>query len=367
MMPKYLQFIRGVVDSDDLPLNVSRETLQQHKLLKVIKKKLVRKALDMIKKIDAEEYTSTFWKEYSTNIKLGVIEDHSNRTRLAKLLRFKTSKDEGEGFSSLEEYVERMQEGQEKIYFCAGTSMDDVKASMFTESLLKKGYEIIYLTEPVDEYTIQALPEFDGKRFQNVAKEGVETSDDSKNFQEKMEKKFEPLLTWLKESALRDKIEKAVVSQQWENSPAALQASQYGWSGNMERIMKAQAYQTSNDASSEYYAKQKKTLMLNPRHPLVKTLLDKVEADQDDEAASEIAKLLFDTSALRSGYSLREPVDFAERILNIMYANLDIDPETPIDDEPQAADWEDEGDDLVEEEEEIAADDEEEDEAHDEL
>merc|ERR1719197_1982299 len=146
MMPKYLQFIRGVVDSDDLPLNVSRETLQQHKLLKVIKKKLVRKALDMIKKIDAEEFVSTFWKEYSTNIKLGVIEDHSNRTRLAKLLRFKTSKDGGEGFSSLEEYVERMKEGQEKIFFCAGSSLDEVKNSMFTEGLLKKGYEVSTLS-----------------------------------------------------------------------------------------------------------------------------------------------------------------------------------------------------------------------------
>jgi len=364
MMPKYLQFIRGVVDSDDLPLNVSRETLQQHKLLKVIKKKLVRKALDMIKKIEANEYIKSFWKEYSTNIKLGVIEDHANRTRLAKLLRFISSHDE-ENPTSLEDYLERMKDGQEKIFFCAGNGLDDVKASPFTERLIKKGYEVIYLTEPVDEYTIQALPEFDGKRFQNVAKEGVETADDSKNFQEKMEKKFEPLLTWLKETALREKIEKAVVSQQLENSPAALQASQYGWSGNMERIMKAQAYQTGNDASSEYYAKQKKTLMLNPRHPLVKTLLEKVEADKDDEAASEIAKLLFDTSALRSGYSLREPVDFAERILNIMYANLDIDPETPIDEEPQAAEWEDEDNELVEEdEEEIDADETEE---HDEL
>merc|ERR1712106_1233077 len=365
MMPKYLQFVRGVVDSDDLPLNVSRETLQQHKLLKVIKKKLVRKALDMIKKIDANEYLKSFWKEYSTNIKLGVIEDHANRTRLAKLLRFISSHDE-ENPTSLEDYLERMKDGQEKIFFCAGNGIEDVKASPFTERLIKKGYEVIYLTEPVDEYTIQALPEFDGKRFQNVAKEGVETSDDSKNFQEKMEKKFEPLLTWLKESALREKIEKAVVSQQLENSPAALQASQYGWSGNMERIMKAQAYQTGNDASSEYYAKQKKTLMLNPRHPLVKTLLEKVEADSDDEAASEIAKLLFDTSSLRSGYTLREPVDFAERILNIMYANMDIDPETPIDDEPTAAEWDDEGDELVEEEEDIIADDDEE-EVHDEL
>lgn len=359
MMPKYLQFVRGVVDSDDLPLNVSRETLQQHKLLKVIKKKLVRKALDMIKKIDAEEYTSTFWKEYSTNIKLGVIEDHSNRTRLAKLLRFHTSKDGGEGFSSLEEYVERMLEGQDKIFFCAGTSIEDVKSSMFTESLLKKGYEIIYLIEPVDEYTIQALPEFDGKRFQNVAKEGVELKHNA-NFKEKMDSEFEELCKWLKDHALMDKIEKAQVSMILDSSPAALIASQYGWSANMERIMKAQAYQTGNDASSEYYAKQKKTFEINPRHPLIKTLKDKVEADPTDDAAMEISKLLFDQAALRSGYVLKDPVDFADRIMNIMYANLDIDPETPLDDEPVAADFpdaEEEDDELVvdadEEEEEI--------------
>jgi heat shock protein beta len=350
MMPKYLQFIRGVVDSDDLPLNVSRETLQQHKLLKVIKKKLVRKALDMIKKIDAVDYLKKFWKEYSTNVKLGVIEDHSNRTRLAKLLRFLSSHDEEEP-TSLEDYIERMKDGQEKIYFCGGNGLDDVKNSPFTERLLKKGYEVLYLTEPVDEYAIQALPEFDGKRFQNVAKEGVETPDDNKNFQEKMEAKFEPLLEWIKSNPLREKIDKAIISQQLESTPAALQASQYGWDANMERIMKAQAYNTGNDASSAYYAKQKKTLLLNPRHPLVKTLLEKVEADESDEAAIEITKLLFDTAALRSGYTLREPVDFADRILNIMYANLEIDPETPIDDEPTAADFEDEDDELVDEEE----------------
>merc|ERR1712131_370375 len=267
MMPKYLQFIRGVVDSDDLPLNVSRETLQQHKLLKVIKKKLVRKALDMIKKIDAVDYVKKFWKEYSTNIKLGVIEDHSNRTRLAKLLRFITSHDESNP-SSLEEYVERMKEGQEKIFLCAGNGIEDVKNSPFMERLVKKGYEVIYLTEPVDEYTIQALPEFDGKRFQNVAKDGVETADDNKNYQEKMEAKYEKLTSWLKSNPLRDLIENAKISQQLENSPAALIASQYGWSGNMERIMKAQAYNTGNDASSDYYSKQKKTMILNPRHPL---------------------------------------------------------------------------------------------------
>uniref|UniRef100_A0A668TC79 Histidine kinase/HSP90-like ATPase domain-containing protein n=1 Tax=Oreochromis aureus TaxID=47969 RepID=A0A668TC79_OREAU len=284
MMPKYLNFIKGVVDSDDLPLNVSRETLQQHKLLKVIRKKLVRKTLDMIKKIAEEQYNDKFWKEFGTNIKLGVIEDHSNRTRLAKLLRFQTSNSETD-LSSLEQYVERMKEKQDKIYFMAGTSRKEAESSPFVERLLKKGYEVIYLTEPVDEYCIQALPEFDGKRFQNVAKEGVkfDESEKAKEKREALEKEFEPLTTWLKDKALKDKIEKAVLSQRLTNSPCALVASQYGWSGNMERIMKAQAYQTGKDISTNYYASQKKTLELNPKHPLVKQLLNRIEEEPEEE------------------------------------------------------------------------------------
>jgi len=353
MMPKYLQFIRGVVDSDDLPLNVSRETLQQHKLLKVIKKKLVRKALDMIKKIDTEEYEGTFWKEYGTNVKLGVIEDHSNRTRLAKLLRFQSTNSE-DGLTSLDEYVERMKEGQEKIYFCAGNGIEDVKSSPFTERLIKKGYEVLFLVEPVDEYTIQALPEFDGKRFQNVAKEGVDFDQSGANYLEKMKAKFEPLTRWLKEGPLKEKVEKVEVTNQLENTPAVLIASQYGWSGNMERIMTAQAYQTGNDAAGSFYQKQKKNLNINPRHPLIVKLLSEVEADEDNDAAIEISKLMFDQALLRSGFSLKDPTDFADRILNIMYANLDIDPETPLEEEPE------EVEDPEDDEEEIEAEGEEE-------
>uniref|UniRef100_H2ZL53 Endoplasmin n=1 Tax=Ciona savignyi TaxID=51511 RepID=H2ZL53_CIOSA len=354
MMPKYLQFVRGVVDSDDLPLNVSRETLQQHKLLKVIKKKLVRKALDMIKKIDPEVYLEKFWKEFGTNVKLGVIEDHSNRTRLAKLLRFFTSNHPTD-VTSLEQYVERMKEKQDKIYFCAGNGRKEVENSPFVERLLKKGYEVIYLTEAVDEYTIQALPEFDGKRFQNVAKEGLGLDDGekAKERKEALEKEYEPLAKWLKETALADKIEKAVVTERLTDSPCALVASQYGWSGNMERIMKAQAYQTQKDSTNNFYANQKKTLEINPRHPLVKNLLERIETDAEDAQATEIANVMFDTAVLRSGYSLKDSVDFSKRILGMLYKNLNIDPETPVEEEP-----EDEAEE--EEEEEVDADEEEE-------
>uniref|UniRef100_A0A8C1LAY4 Endoplasmin n=1 Tax=Cyprinus carpio TaxID=7962 RepID=A0A8C1LAY4_CYPCA len=296
MMPKYLNFIRGVVDSDDLPLNVSRETLQQHKLLKVIRKKLVRKTLDMIKKIAEEQYNDKFWKEFGTNIKLGVIEDHSNRTRLAKLLRFQTSHSDTTP-SSLEQYVERMKEKQDKIYFMAGTSRKEAESSPFVERLLKKGYEVVYLTEPVDEYCIQALPEFDGKRFQNVAKEEVV-----------------------------DKLkQKAVLSQRLTKSPCALVASQYGWSGNMERIMKAQAYQTGKDISTNYYASQKKTLEINPKHPLIKEMLRRVKEDAEDQTAADLAVVLFETATLRSGYQLTDTKAYGDRIERMLRLSMNVD------------------------------------------
>jgi heat shock protein beta len=352
MMPKYLSFIRGVVDSDDLPLNVSRETLQQHKLLKVIKKKLVRKTLDMIKKISDEEYKN-FWKEYSTNIKLGVMEDHSNRTRLAKLLRFYSSNSDTEQ-TSLAEYVERMKEKQEHIYFIAGTSRQEVEKSPFVERLLKKGYEVLFLIEAVDEYCIQSLPEFEGKKFQNVAKEGLklDASDKAKEQKEALEKEFEPLLTWMKEDALKDKIEKAVITERLTKSPCALVASQFGWSGNMERIMKAQAYQKTGDPNNQFYANQKKTLEVNPRHPLIKELKRRVEDAKDDQTTKDLAFVLFETATLRSGYSVPDTADFAGRIERMLRLSMNVGLDEKIEDEPEEEEaGEEEKDDDAEEEE----------------
>jgi heat shock protein beta len=369
MMPKYLGFLKGVVDSDDLPLNVSRETLQQHKLLKVIKKKLVRKALDMIKKLDKDDFAK-FWKEYGTSIKLGLIEDYSNRTRLAKLLRFFSSN--SDDITSLEEYVERMKKNQETIYFIAGSSVEEVQSSPFVERLLKRGYEVLYLVEPVDEYTIQNLPEFDGKKFQNVAKEGLtlDDSEEAKEYKEAQEKEFEPLTKYLGD-ALSDSIEKAVVSDRLTESPCALVASQYGWSGNMERIMKAQAYAKSDDASSNFYATQKKTLEINPRHPLIKNLLDRAakvaEAEEDededysDTTLEDTARVLLDTARLRSGYTLDNSVDFASRIERMLRVSAGVDVDAEVEPEPVFAE-----DDDDEEDEELDADDEDEDDEEDE-
>uniref|UniRef100_W6NTE3 ATP-binding region and Heat shock protein Hsp90 domain containing protein n=1 Tax=Haemonchus contortus TaxID=6289 RepID=W6NTE3_HAECO len=334
MMPKYLAFIRGIVDSDDLPLNVSRENLQQHKLLKVIKKKLVRKVLDMLKKLEGTQFDD-FWKEFSTNIKLGVMEDPSNRIRLAKLLRFSSSADK-EKLTSLTDYVERMKEKQDKIYYMAGTSREEVETSPFVERLIAKGYEVLYLTEAVDEYCIQSMPEFEGKKFQNVAKEGVniDESEQAKEAHKNLETEFEPLTSWLKDTGLKGLIEKAVVSQRLVKSPSALVASTYGWSGNMERIMKSQAYAKAKDPSQDFYANQKKTFEINPRHPVVKELLRRVIEDKEDQKAKDTALLLFETATLRSGFSLKDQVGFAERIESVLRQSLNVAADAEVEAEP---------------------------------
>ena len=335
MMPRYLGFIRGVVDSDDLPLNVSRETLQQSKLLKVIKKKLVRKALDMLKKISPEDYV-TFWKEYGTNLKLGIIEDTSNRTRLAKLLRYQTSQSK-EKFISLAEYLERMKPKQEHIYFIAAASIDEAEKSPFLENIIKKGYEVLYLTDPVDQYCIQSIPEYEGKKFQNVAKDGLELdkSDMKKEEQKKeVEKMYTPLLAWLKQK-LSEKIGDVKISDRLVQTPMALVASQYGYDGNMERIARAQAYQKSGgDPTMNYYLNQKKTLEINPRHPLIKDLLRRVEDSQDDQTAIDLAIVMVEAATLRSGYDLKDSTGFADRIESMLRRAMGISLDEKVEEEP---------------------------------
>merc|ERR1712038_1318382 len=359
MMPNYLSFVKGVVDSDDLPLNVSRETLQQHKLLKVIKKKLVRKTLDMIKKISDDKYMD-FWKEYSTNIKLGVIEDTANRTRLAKLLRFISSSG---GLTSLAEYVERMKDKQEHIFYMAGGSVEEVKTSPFVERLLKKGYEVLYLTEAVDEYAISALPEFEGKKFQNVAKEGFSIDGDTEAAKERkneINERFEPLTKWMQEDALKDHILRAEISERLDKSPCALITSRFGWTANMQRIIQSQTHSKTQDMQRDYYLNQKKALEINPRHPLIKELLRRVEDNPSDETAKEMALMMFNTATLRSGYMLKDTVAFADHIDSMMRETLGVDKDEAVEEEEELPEDEtpedDEDDEDEEEEEEEVAD-----------
>ncbi|XP_053602180.1 endoplasmin [Plodia interpunctella] len=323
LMPNYLSFIQGIVDSDDLPLNVSRETLQQHKLIKIIKKKLVRKALDMLKKIPDEEY-SHFWKEYSTNIKLGIMEDPSNRSRLAKLLRFQSTKSSSE-MTFLQDYVARMKPGQNHIYYIAGASRAEVEKSPFAERLVARGLEVLLLTEAVDEYCLAALPEYDGKKFQNIAKEvfDLEESESQRERLEAYKKEFQPLTSWLADR-LSAWVSRCAVSRRLARSPAALAASAFGWTGNMERLALSNAHQKADDAQRRHHLTQKKMLEINPRHPMIVELLRRVKADPDSAEALEAARTLYRTAALRSGYMLQEGQagDFAETVERMLQRAL---------------------------------------------
>lgn len=335
LMPSYLSFVRGVVDSDDLPLNVGRETLQQHKLLKVIKKKLVRKTLDMIKKIDDSKYND-FWKEFSTNLKLGIIEDQTNRNRIAKLLRFHSSKTGPDGWTSLSSYVKDMPSEQEQIFYVAGSTYDEVSQSPFVERVLKKGYEVLYLTDAVDEYTLSNLPDFEGKKFQNIAKEGLALDKSSKteSYKKALSKKYAKLISTLQDSVLKDKVHKVVLSERLSESPAALVATAFGWTGNMERLAKSNAHSKTRDATRDYYLQQKKILEINPHHPIIKELLKRVEDDEGgDDKITQAANLLFATATVRSGYMLQDTEDFGKRIEKLMRADLDVPLDAPIEEE----------------------------------
>lgn len=260
------------------------------------------------------------------SLKLGVMEDPSNRSRLAKLLRFHSSN--GNELTSLEDYVSRMKAKQDHIYWLAGANRQEVENSPFVERLLARGYEVLYLVEAVDEYSIASLPEFDGKKFQNVAKEGFTLSetDHSKAKTEELKNTFQPLTKWLSNVALKDQITKAVVSERLSNSPCALVAGLFGWTGNMERLAMSNAHQKADDPQRTYYLNQKKTLEINPRHPLIRELLNRVETndDADDVVAKDMAVMMFRTATLRSGFMLSETSDFADSIERMMRQTLGI-------------------------------------------
>ena len=364
LLPRYLSFVVGVVDSDDLPLNVSREQLSQDKVLKVMGKKIVRKAIEMIKKLAEEgevkegaeekeaseqteqaeatettteattEQTETkteednanyieLWEQFGKSLKIGVIEDSANRNKLARLLRYKSSLSEGK-WTSLEHYVERMKDWQKQIYYVSGDSVEKVESSMFLDAFKKRGVEVLYFTEPIDEYVAQNLREYSGKSLQDITKEGVEFGDEkerAKKLQKEYESRFEVLTSWMKE-LLGDKVDKVEVTTTLETAPAVLSTSKYGYSATMERIMKSQALQNPEKAK---YMKAHKIMMLNPRHPIIANLKNLVEEDGESDVARDLANLLYDSSLMNSGFMIEEPNEFATRLYTLMKESLQLD------------------------------------------
>ena len=317
LCPEWLSFIKGIVDSEDLPLNISREILQQSKILKVIKKNVTKKAIELFEEIaeDKERY-KLFYEQYSKNIKLGIHEDSTNRNKIANLLRWNSTKSNQEKIS-LKEYISNMKDDQKNIYYITGESQESIENAPFLEKLKKKNYEVLYMTDPIDEYMTQQLTDYDDKKLINITRSNFKLEDE-----EDLNKDNKEICKYIKD-LLGDKVEKVIISNRLVTSPCCLVTGEYGWSANMERIMKAQAL--SGNMNS--YMMSKKILELNIEHVIIKEIINKFNNDKNDVVIKNLINIMYDTSLLVSGFNIEKPNTYADRMYNMIKLGLSIDEE----------------------------------------
>jgi len=320
LVPRWLTFVRGVVDSEDLPLNVGREILQKSRTLKIIRKRMVRKVLDTLEQLaqDQPAKFDTFWTNYGKYFKVGLVEDMDYKDELKHVVRFFSSA-HAENMTSLSQYVERMQPGQDKIYFITGEGRKAVETSPAMERMRAKGYEVLYMIDPLDEITSQSINDYDGHKMVDINKAGLDMNmtETEKQEKESIEKEFEGVQEFLKKK-LGEKVQKVTLSDRLVDTPAMLVQGEWGMSPMMQRYMKAQATSGSQDQNFNLGSMNQAILEINAKHPIIQRIKDISTSEPDSDDTMELITVLYETAALQGGYTLDNAAEYAKRVNRLL-------------------------------------------------